>query len=90
LFEHKSPVGRLYVTLREAGFHPERDWPLREGGVTYRVDLALPLDNNQGWLPIMLTSPDLPAPPQTLHFTPDSDPADCAWIIRQRLAETGD
>jgi len=89
LFEHKSPAGRLYVTLREAGFHPERDWPLREGGVTYRVDLALPLDNKQGWLPIVLAAPDLPAPPQALRFAPDSDPTDCARIIRQRLAETG-
>ncbi|MBE7473281.1 MAG: hypothetical protein DPW09_35070 [Anaerolineae bacterium] len=89
LFEHKSPAGRLYVTLREAGFHPERDWPLRERGVTYRVDLALPLDNKQGWLPIVLAAPDLPAPPQALRFAPDSDPTDCARIIRQRLAESG-
>jgi hypothetical protein len=57
LFEDQSPVGRLYVSLKEEGFHPERDWPLKENDVAYTVDLALPRGNNE-WLPIIFGSPD--------------------------------
>lgn len=85
LFETKSPAGRLYVTLKEAGFHPERDWPLKESGVTYQVDLALPLGEHK-WLPIVIAPADTPTPANTLHFTPDTDPAECTVIIRQKLA----
>ena len=85
LFEDKSPAGRLYVMLKEEGFHPERNWPLREQGVTYQVDLALPLTGKQ-WLPIMLTATEqTPAPANSLCFLPDSDIGECAQIIRQKV-----
>ncbi len=32
----------LYVTLKEENLHPEREFPLREGGVEYVVDMAIP------------------------------------------------
>jgi hypothetical protein len=84
LFEDKSPAGRLYVMLKEEGFHPERNWPLREQGVTYQVDLAIPLGQNE-WLPIMLTPTETPAPAQTLHFPPESDISECTQIIQQKV-----
>ena len=84
LFEQKSPAGRLYVTLKENGFHPERDWPLREGSHTYQIDLALPVDN-EGWLPIVFMPVAGPIPTNTVCIQPDQDSADCLDIIRQRL-----
>ena len=32
----------LYVTLKESGFFPEREYLIREQGETYRADLAVP------------------------------------------------
>jgi hypothetical protein len=85
LFERDSPVGRLYVTLKEAGFHPERNWPLRENGLTYQVDLAIPLNQSQ-WLPIMF-SPATPVPTNALCFAPDSELAHCVSSIQQRITQ---
>lgn len=83
LFENKSPLGRLYVILKEEGFHPERNWPLRESGVTYQVDVAIPMGDKR-WLPVMLAADDTPVPANALRLPPDSDPA--TWIeeIRRR------
>ena len=81
LYEQKSPAGQLYVTLKENGFHPERDWPLREGELTYRVDLALPLAN-EGWLPIIFAATDENSPPGSLRFHPEQDMTDCLKTIR--------
>lgn len=35
-------VDRLYATLKERGLHPERDYELKEAGMTYQVPLAVP------------------------------------------------
>ncbi|MFN8456152.1 MAG: hypothetical protein U0401_16035 [Anaerolineae bacterium] len=82
LFENKSPLGRLYVILKE-GFHPERNWPLRESGVTYQVDVAIPVGDNH-WLPIILAADDSSAPAQALRLPPNSDPATWVEEIRRR------
>jgi len=37
-----SGADGLYVTLKESGFFPEREYILHEEGETYRVDLAIP------------------------------------------------
>jgi hypothetical protein len=87
LFEDESPAGRLYVTLKEEGFHPERDWPLKEDGVSYRVDLAVPLGNNQ-WLPVVFTpAQTTPIPSNSLRFPLDCDIAGCLKIIQQKITE---
>ena len=39
---YASGADGLYVTLKEAGFWPEREFALREGEVEYVVDLAIP------------------------------------------------
>ncbi len=84
LFEHESPAGRLYVTLREEGFHPERDWPLREQGETYRVDLAMPLGDDK-WLPIIFTPTQMPIPAKALCLPADSEMTACLAVIQQQL-----
>lgn len=86
LFEDESPAGRLYVTLREDGFHPERDWPMREAGVTYQVDLAVPA-GKKTWLPIVFTPTETPIPPNALCFPNDGDPADWAKAIHDKLKD---
>lgn len=37
-----SGADGLFVTLKEEGFWPEREFPVREGGVEYVVDMAIP------------------------------------------------
>jgi len=86
LYEQASPAGRLYVTLKEDGFHPERDWPLYERGTTYRVDLAVPLGHNR-WLPVVFGPGDAPA--AALCFSLEANPADCLREIRQKLLASG-
>jgi len=39
---YASGADGLYVTLKEAGFWPEREFEVREGGVEYVVDLVIP------------------------------------------------
>ena len=88
LFEQKSPAGQFYITLKENGFHPERDWPLREGNISYHVDLALPLGNQQ-WLPILFAPTQAAAPTKALCFEPTDNLNDCLIAVRQRLDEMG-
>ncbi|UCG12738.1 MAG: hypothetical protein JSU72_20060 [Deltaproteobacteria bacterium] len=60
LFEQESPVGQLYVKLKELGIPVEREWWIDEEGTAYVVDLTLPIEG--GWLPV--TFGDRPAPPR--------------------------
>ncbi|MBN1220797.1 MAG: hypothetical protein JXM69_17885 [Anaerolineae bacterium] len=88
LFEKESPAGRLYVTLKEADLHPERDFTLREGGVDYVADLAIPLGNNQ-WLPVTFAPVDdaIQALSSILRFSPDAQMGDCLKSVQQKLAQ---
>jgi hypothetical protein len=52
LFEQESPVGQLYVRLKELGIQVERGWLISQKGVTYVVDLALPV--GEDWLTVIL------------------------------------
>ena len=49
-FEQESPVGQLYVKLKEMGILVGREWWIDEEGIAYVVDLALPVKD--GWLPV--------------------------------------
>jgi hypothetical protein len=42
LFGQESPVGQLFVRLKELGIPVEREWWIDEVGTAYVVDLALP------------------------------------------------
>ena len=63
---YASGADGLYVTLKEVGFWPEREFELREGGATYTVDLAIPCE--EGTVAIVVG--DGPAPPRALR-SPD-------------------
>ena len=86
LFEKESPVGRLYITLKEVGLHAERNFPLKEEGVTYVADLALPLDSKK-WLPVTFSQAIIPSPLQILHLSPDGKSADWVKTIQQKLPQ---
>jgi hypothetical protein len=60
---YASGADGLYVTLKEYGLFPERDFPVRDGGVDYVLDLAVPCRN--GTVAISVT--ERQAPPGALH-----------------------
>jgi hypothetical protein len=73
---YASGADGLYVTLKEANLHPEREFLLREEGVTYVVDMAIPC--REGTVAISLS--DGPAPQAALR-EPDAA-AICAAVDR--------
>ena len=81
LFEQESPVGQLYVRLKELGIQVEREWWIDEEGTAYVVDLALLIEG--GWLPV--TFGDRPGPTGGLYFGDDTEPGDCLRQIQARL-----
>jgi hypothetical protein len=60
---YASGADGLFVTLKDVGFWPEREFELREGGTVYTVDLAIPC--REGTVAIAVT--DRPAPPAALR-----------------------
>ena len=81
LFQQESPVGQLYVRLKELGITVEREWWIDEEGITYIVDLALPIED--GWLPINFG--DRPGPAGGLRFAAEDEPDVCLQEIQVRL-----
>jgi hypothetical protein len=81
LFEQESPVGQLYVRLKEMGIAVEREWWIDEEGIAYVVDLALPIEG--GWLPVIFG--DRPGPAGGLRFAAESEPETCLREIQARL-----
>jgi hypothetical protein len=81
LFEQESPVGQLYVRLKELGIPVEREWWIDEEGTAYVVDLALPVED--GWLPVSFG--DRPGPAGGLHFDAEAEPETCLREIQARL-----
>ena len=64
---YASGADGLYVTLKEAGFWPEREFEVRESGVEYTVDLAIPCQEGA----VTIAVGDRPAPAGVLR-DPDS------------------
>jgi hypothetical protein len=60
---YTSGADGLYVTLKDYGLFPEREFSIREGGVAYTVDLAIPC--REGIVTISVT--ERTAPPGALH-----------------------
>ena len=81
LLEQEGPVGQLYVRLKELGIPVEREWWIDEEGITYVVDLALPIED--GWLPVNFG--DRSGPAGGLRFAHDAEPGVCARDIQARL-----
>jgi hypothetical protein len=82
-------VDRLYHALRDANLAPERHYPVRESGVEYVVDLALPC--RRGILAVTIGT-DAPALASGLSLAPETmgqDPFACVDIIREKVGEKG-
>ena len=87
LFEDQSPAGRLYVTLKEIGVRAERNLSLKEAGVKYVADLAVPLDRGR-WLPVLFTPiPGVPSVSSILYLSSDNEIATSVQAVQQKLAE---
>ena len=72
-------VDRLYHALREAGLTPERCYPVREAGVDYLVDLAVPCQ--QGVLAVGLVGTTPQAHVQALLFSPEQVAQDLSGCL---------
>ena len=81
LFEQESPVGQLYVRLKEMGIQAEREWWIDEEGIAYMVDLALPIEG--GWLPVNFG--DRPGPADGLRLAAEAESETCLREIQARL-----
>jgi hypothetical protein len=82
LFDRESPLGRLYVTLKEEGYSVEQFWYIQEGRTTYEVDLAI--GTPRGWLPVNLT-PRPQVPTNVLKLSADSSFEECLAQIKSTL-----
>ena len=81
LFEQESPVGQLYVRLKELGIPVEREWWIDEEGTAYVVDLALPIKDS--WLPVSFG--DRSGPAGGLRFAAEDEPEACLREVQARL-----
>jgi hypothetical protein len=60
---YASGADGLFVTLKDEGFWPEREFEIREGGAEYVVDLAIPCQKGT----VAITVDDRPAPAGALR-----------------------
>jgi len=72
-------VDRLYHALRDSGMAPERHYPIREAGVEYVVDLALPCREGVVSLSVAEEQPECS---RGLCFTPGAVTADLAGCLQ--------
>jgi hypothetical protein len=75
---YASGADGLFVTLKEEGFWPEREFEIREGGAAYTVDLAIPCQEGT----VTIAMGDRPAPVDALR---DPDPE----TVRQAVENLG-
>lgn len=73
---YASGADGLYVTLKEAGFWPEREFEVREGSVEYTVDLAIPCQEGA----VTIAVGDRPAPAGALR---DPDPQTVRRVVER-------
>jgi hypothetical protein len=82
-------VDRLYHALRETDLAPERRYPVREAGVEYSTDLAIPC--RQGVLALGIAESSS-VPPGALRFAPGAisdDTEGCLHAIRVEVDRRG-
>jgi hypothetical protein len=71
-----SGADGLYVTLKESGFFPEREYLIKEGEDTYTADVAVPCRDGV----VVVVAGDGPAPPEALR---DPDPEAVRRAVRR-------
>ena len=82
LFDKQSPLGRLYVTLKEEGYTVEQYWHLAENQAEYVVDLAV--ETTGGWLGIQFNE-DASKTEKILHLNPEMDIETCLAQIKAQV-----
>jgi hypothetical protein len=82
---YASGADGLFVTLKEMGLAPEREVPLREGGVAYVVDLAIPC--REGTVAIALG--ERPAPEAALRLKATGQAQDDVQRIVEAVERLG-
>jgi hypothetical protein len=82
---YASGADGLFVTLKEMGLVPEREFPVRKADVEYVVDLAIPC--RDGTLAIALD--DRPAPDTALSFSSGDVPAGSLDAVIQAIERLG-
>jgi hypothetical protein len=82
---YASGADGLFVTLKDLGLAPEREYPVRESGREYVVDLAIPC--RDGTLTVVLG--DRPGPRETLRFASASEPTDDVDALMQAVERLG-
>jgi catechol 2,3-dioxygenase-like lactoylglutathione lyase family enzyme len=86
--EGESYVDRLYYALREAGIFPEREYHVKEGGVTYQVDLAIPC--RTGTVSVVLGDRPAPATALLLDLTyVTQDAAENVNLVEEQIRRYG-
>lgn len=82
-------VDRLYHALRESNLSPEREYPVREGGMEYTVRLAVPC--REGVVAVHVGEAGL-CPPGTVWLPPEAvgtDLGSCLDLIRVAVERRG-
>ncbi|MGD9101609.1 MAG: hypothetical protein PVF45_14100 [Anaerolineae bacterium] len=82
---YASGADGLFVTLKEMGLAPEREVPLREGGVEYVVDLVVPC--REGTVAIALG--ERPAPETALRVGATGRPQDDVERVVEAVKRLG-
>lgn len=78
-----SGADGLFVTLKEEGMQPEREYPLKEAGVEYVIDLAIPC--RDGLVAVNLD--ERPAPSYVLRLSPDQTIARSVAQVRKAIEQ---
>jgi hypothetical protein len=82
---YASGADGLFVTLKDLGLAPEREFPLREAGNEYIVDLAIPC--HDGMLAIVLD--DRPGPPTALRFRSEDPSLESVESVLETVKQLG-
>ena len=82
---YASGADGLFVTLKDMGLAPERELPIKEAGVEYIVDLAIPCQD--GTLSIVLD--DRPGPPAALRISAEDSPLGAVDVVIQAVEKLG-
>ena len=82
---YASGADGLFVTLKDMGLAPERELPIKEAGVEYLVNLAIPCQT--GTLAIVLD--DRRGPPGALRISSESSPVGAVDAVVQAVETLG-